>query len=561
MLHARSVVVLVTLLLVGLVVSPDLATAEYPGDQLTVVPVTPGELHTTVTKKALFGGDVMITDAYIENLYKGQVVSVADTEGGIYVAVNEVFQDTLSRIIVYHSTNEGADWAQIGGFRFIGLAIQSFDMCIADSFGGKWVLGFAMTPQMDDGTIGQETKHGGSLMYGSMLSDGTHWRVKTIASMTSSTCYREPSLCSNGGGSYVSNTKFYVAAVKVTRSDNQGWKLYVNTSTNWGDTWTAADTSIAGEFIEYPNIEVDWNANPDSLCIAFTSFEYAATGFNDRDVCVARNTVSYANAWVKKILGAPTDDIRPAMAMDHSTGDIIVSYCRHNTSSGSNDVLYCYSSDQFRTYVRDSIAVTSGGESVSGITSYVNQSDHCWRSAYFTDAGTDTLYIRSMTNRLGSFHSGSRLVVNQYRPELDIPPCIGSYRRPDGTSIGLYCVYVGRGGHNVYFDASGLNLSSVREADIPVTTALMQNYPNPFNPTTSIGYTVGVVSRQWSVASKVRLAVYDLLGREVALLVDEEKQPGEYTATWDAHGMASGVYLCTLQAGGFRASKQMLLLR
>jgi len=97
---------------------------------------------------------------------------------------------------------------------------------------------------------------------------------------------------------------------------------------------------------------------------------------------------------------------------------------------------------------------------------------------------------------------------------------------------------------------------------------LEQNWPNPFNPSTSIGYTVGVVSRQsfvvssqWSVAGWVRLAVYDMLGREVAVLVDEQKQPGEYRVTWDASGMPSGVYFYRLTSGQFSDVKRMALVR
>jgi endo-1,4-beta-xylanase len=109
--------------------------------------------------------------------------------------------------------------------------------------------------------------------------------------------------------------------------------------------------------------------------------------------------------------------------------------------------------------------------------------------------------------------------------------------------------------------------------DAPATTpsqfSLEQNYPNPFNPTTSIGYSVGVVGLpagqaggQSSVSSShVRLAVYDLLGREVAVLVDEGKQPGVYTATWNAAGMASGVYFYRLTAGNSVATRKLIVLK
>jgi hypothetical protein len=95
----------------------------------------------------------------------------------------------------------------------------------------------------------------------------------------------------------------------------------------------------------------------------------------------------------------------------------------------------------------------------------------------------------------------------------------------------------------------------------PVENHLLQNYPNPFNPTTRIGYSVGVVSGQSSVASsQVRLAVYDLLGREVAVLVDEAKGPGTYWATWNASSVSTGMYLCRLTVGIFVESRTMVVM-
>jgi hypothetical protein len=85
---------------------------------------------------------------------------------------------------------------------------------------------------------------------------------------------------------------------------------------------------------------------------------------------------------------------------------------------------------------------------------------------------------------------------------------------------------------------------------IPSACMLEQNYPNPFNPTTRIGYTVGRVvalSGSEGPAAKVRLAVYDLLGREVAVLVNEKKNPGSYEVKFDGTGLPSGVYFCRMQ--------------
>jgi photosystem II stability/assembly factor-like uncharacterized protein len=96
----------------------------------------------------------------------------------------------------------------------------------------------------------------------------------------------------------------------------------------------------------------------------------------------------------------------------------------------------------------------------------------------------------------------------------------------------------------------------------PPGFALEQNYPNPFNPTTSIGYTVGAVSsQQTAVRSRVGLAVYDLLGREVAVLVDERKTPGNYEVKFNASGLASGVYIYRLTTNGYIQCRKLMLLK
>jgi hypothetical protein len=88
----------------------------------------------------------------------------------------------------------------------------------------------------------------------------------------------------------------------------------------------------------------------------------------------------------------------------------------------------------------------------------------------------------------------------------------------------------------------------------PVACRLDQNFPNPFNPTTVIGYQVSAVSN-------VKLKIYDLLGRVVASLVDDVRNPGVHNVTWDASGLASGTYICHISTGAWSASRMMLLLK
>jgi phosphatidylserine/phosphatidylglycerophosphate/cardiolipin synthase-like enzyme len=96
---------------------------------------------------------------------------------------------------------------------------------------------------------------------------------------------------------------------------------------------------------------------------------------------------------------------------------------------------------------------------------------------------------------------------------------------------------------------------------LPAVWELRQNYPNPFNPLTIIKYTVGG-NRGWGLGtSDVSLVVYDILGREVAVLVNGKKQPGTYAVQFDGSALASGVYFYRLTAGNFVQTRKMLLVR
>jgi hypothetical protein len=88
---------------------------------------------------------------------------------------------------------------------------------------------------------------------------------------------------------------------------------------------------------------------------------------------------------------------------------------------------------------------------------------------------------------------------------------------------------------------------------------LFQNYPNPFNPTTKIKYSIPAIERQQSLL--VQIKVYDILGNEIATLVNEEKPAGLYEVEFNATGLSSGFYFYILQSGGFLETKKMLLLK
>lgn len=92
------------------------------------------------------------------------------------------------------------------------------------------------------------------------------------------------------------------------------------------------------------------------------------------------------------------------------------------------------------------------------------------------------------------------------------------------------------------------------QPSVPTQFILYQNYPNPFNPATVISY-------QLPVSGNVTLKVYDVLGNEIATLVNEEKSAGVYDVDFDGSGLSSGIYFYKLHAGNFTKTNKMILLK
>jgi len=96
--------------------------------------------------------------------------------------------------------------------------------------------------------------------------------------------------------------------------------------------------------------------------------------------------------------------------------------------------------------------------------------------------------------------------------------------------------------------------TDIKDNTIPTVYALDQNFPNPFNPVTKINY-------QLPKNSFVMLIVYDVLGKQVASLVNEEQAAGVYQTTFDGSGLSSGIYFYKIQAGDFVETKKLVLMK
>ncbi|HCV43252.1 MAG TPA: hypothetical protein DGH68_07185 [Bacteroidetes bacterium] len=163
--------------------------------------------------------------------------------------------------------------------------------------------------------------------------------------------------------------------------------------------------------------------------------------------------------------------------------------------------------------------------------------------------------VQKQADQTGEFHS----IVGSFVPGHGTTNEPHSYSYTDApvqTPLPNYRLkQMDLDGSTNYSDPISLQLATgVESKTVPAEFSLAQNYPNPFNPSTAIVYGL-------PVASDVKLTVFNTLGQRVASLVNERQEAGFHTAVFDNESLSSGVYYYTIDAGQFRASKKLLLLR
>jgi hypothetical protein len=208
------------------------------------------------------------------------------------------------------------------------------------------------------------------------------------------------------------------------------------------------------------------------------------------------------------------------------------------------------------------------------------------RTFYYNPAG---IYLRDVDFYNGDIYVADFNGVKIYSPDSDSTATLQGYY---DTKFGpAYSLVVNNG--NVYAAYYGLHIfkkgisSDVEHGEgiTPISFKLCQNYPNPFNPTTTIKYSIpSVIARSKATkqsnesptnqqiasprqgvvrndVANVTLKVYDILGREVATLVNQKQAPGNYSVKFNASQLSSGVYFYRLKAGNLVQTKKMILMK
>ena len=173
-------------------------------------------------------------------------------------------------------------------------------------------------------------------------------------------------------------------------------------------------------------------------------------------------------------------------------------------------------------------------------------------------------YVKKVSADSGEIDLNILVHTNSYPVNLtwELNPKNGiNYSFINDTSLGKISVIESNSGTTAFSTLTNNRIqlqAFVNKANnlinLPSEYVLKQNYPNPFNPVTTIKY--DIIGMQ-----DVKVTIYDILGREVKTLVNEQQQPGSYTIKWDASNVSSGVYFYQLKTKDYTNTKKMILLR
>ena len=283
-----------------------------------------------------------------------------------------------------------------------------------------------------------------------------------------------------------------------------------------------------------PNLlfsQINWNLDNNSANFAFLVIDY--------------NTYKFEGGYFTKF------NYQPGFDVDSIPFGII-----YNPPNDHRDILFSYSATNDTIFAAD---IWWAGQ---GHIIFPNKIDSASQFSYDSTTVSDPLsfsyynYVSEIANSLFRPKADSAwLSIKELSALKKFSGQDSNYR----VGLYLYAPAVGMFNPNVakwiIFLYRGQIVVGIKDENIkPNNYQLYQNYPNPFNPTTVISYHLPTFSN-------VSLKIIDVLGNEVATLVNQEQPTGNYKISFDASNISSGVYFYTLRAGNFVQTKKLLLLR
>lgn len=438
---------------------------------------------------------------------------------------------------IYYSTNAAASWTRIDKSNARGAYTSA---AITDNtvLVGSHDCGISKT--VDSGTNWSPANSGiNAASIKSMLLTGNGYffvSVEYQGIYRSSDGGNTWELKNNGYSTLLEDYKNFNTLITTTSgtlyasSDGEG----VYASTDNGDTWTRSLTGLTNKYVEGIAL------HPNGSIFAATSGGGIFVSSDGGTTWVKTNAESI-DTYTNAIAIEPNGHIFAAFG---SKG------VYRSTDLGSS---WVQSSTTLNTTQINNITIKSTGDIYAGSKYYglykSIDNGETWTSVNLNNANTLV------------FHSNGNIIAgygNLYKSTNN--GASWQYLNPIGTFVSASCLlfnslntlFVGTETNGIYKAGNVVGINT--EKEVPNNFSLIQNYPNPFNPVTIIKYSV-------KETGNVTIKIFDPLGREIALLVNEERAPGSYQVEFNAKNMPSGVYYYQLTSGRYSETKKLVLLK
>lgn len=445
---------------------------------------------------------------------------------------------------VYRSTNNGDSWVSISN------GLRNIDNICRDSSGQILFSGNGgIYKSSDNGANWQRSTKGiiaTCIWDFAFDTNGTIFAATDIGLCRSTDNGISWSIMSDSSGlsffllSNMRNGKIWANGNYLCRSTDYGnswniiwipWELTNGKSTNCitltanGDIWVAVNGMLRST-----DNGISWAKSDSGITVGYWGIDQIVSSPNgtlfacEKTDGVIHRSLDGGDHWTS-ILKLPSYNSAGEIAINQN-GDIFV------TSDHYSNLMY-RSTDNGTNWTQ-----LTHGQSVSSII--INSSND--------------IYIQSYGILKRSTDNGDNWtdIANSVLPDGVQQSVVGSIGVIGISSSGH--IFVGTYNSGIYKSIQSTTTDVKNTNESPTTFRLASNYPNPFNPSTTIRFSL-------PVKELVTLKIFNLLGQEVATLVDEEKMPGNYTVPWNAGSASTGIYICQLKAGKYRMQQKMLLIK
>ena len=334
------------------------------------------------------------------------------------------------------------------------------------------------------------------------------------------------------------------------------WEIYFTKSSDYGLTWQTELRLTNDSAPSWrPSIAVSGYAPNENVFIVWSEERDA-----DKEIYF-KKSIDGGNNWSEDI--RLTNSVGESESPCISANDSKINICWSDTriEIGNAEIYFKSSSDEGTTWSEDKRITqepaNSGSPSIASNSSLVHIA---W--ADYRSANQEIYYTRSTDDGI-NWTPDTRITNNSTEsifPSIAISDSVVNLLWQEGLNSN----------YSIYYNQNPIgniitNVVCISN-NVPTEFVLDQNYPNPFNPNTKIRFTIpSVITSGAKQSIMVALKVYDVLGNEMATLVNEEKAAGiyevEYQSTFGSYQLASGVYYYQLRAGDYLETKKMILIK